>query len=49
MFPALRSLRNIEDIRQLAASVHLQLCEDIAMPANNRLLVLVKESITADV
>jgi len=42
-------LRDIEDIRQLAVSVHLQLREDIAMPANNRLLVLVKESITADV
>ncbi|MDE2430435.1 MAG: DUF938 domain-containing protein [Burkholderiales bacterium] len=33
-------LRDIEDIVQLADSVQLQLQEDIAMPANNRLLVL---------
>ena len=37
-------LRDIEDIQQCAANNGLQLQEDIAMPANNRLLVFVRSA-----
>lgn len=40
-----RGIRNIEDLQQLAQQHDLRLRQDIAMPANNRLLVIQKEGL----
>lgn len=37
-----RGIRDIADMRQLATKTHMQLTADIAMPANNRLLIFSK-------
>jgi cyclopropane fatty-acyl-phospholipid synthase-like methyltransferase len=38
-----RGIRDIADMRQLALETHMHLTEDIAMPANNRLLIFSKD------
>jgi cyclopropane fatty-acyl-phospholipid synthase-like methyltransferase len=37
-----RGIRDIADLQQLAQDQHMQLSDDIAMPANNRLLIFSK-------